>query len=243
MKTKGYKRFLDRMDYFNTDIEVAEILVLNSEVIKGNNAYIFNKVKEDKHPILCNRKNSSGSRRIVVNHLKKTVYVAFIKEMYEEVTEYIKYILREAALNGANTNRLVGEHKVNMNANELLSKPTRKDIIETIMEQIFQQLENEKSTLELIKKVKRKLGLNIPDNVITDALPYLEIRHIFVHSDGKPCNDFLNNYPAIQLDNKNRIVLNSDFAKKAFGTVKDLLHTIDQQMLTKNYISAGERME
>lgn len=243
MKTKGYKRFLDRMDYFNTDIEVAEILVLNRENIKGTGDLIFKKVTEDYHPILSNRQNSKGSRKIVVNHLKKTVYVAFIKEMYEEVTEYLKYILREAALNSDNPHRLVGEHKVNMSANDLLSKPTRKDIIEAIMYQIFQQLENEKSTLELIKKVRNKLGLTISDDIINAALPYLEIRHIFVHADGKPCEEFLEKYPTIQLDAKNRIALNSDFAKRAFSTVKTLLHTMDQDMLAKEYVSSSEKME
>lgn len=100
MASKGYKRFKSRLEYFRTDNEIAEIIVLNKELLKGDNA-IFKKVNAVKHPLLSNRTNNANSRRLVINHLRKTIYVAFIKDMYEEVTEYIRYILQEGAMNGA----------------------------------------------------------------------------------------------------------------------------------------------
>ena len=165
MASKGYSRFKNRLEYFRTDREMVEILVLNKELLKGKD-FIFKKVNPNKYPLLANRTNNADSRRLVVRHLRKTIYVAFIKDMYEEVTEYIRYILQEGGMNGADPKRLVGEHKVNMTANDILSKGTKKEIVQSIMEQIFQQLENEKSTINLIYKIKDKLGLTIEQALI-----------------------------------------------------------------------------
>lgn len=240
MNSKGYKRFIDRLRYFRTDNEVVEVIVSNKELLKGEES-IFVNVVEANHPILSKRQNNANSRTLVVKHLRKTIYVAFVKDMYEEVTEYIRYILKEAAINGADPNRLVGEHNVNMKANEILSKPNKREIISIIMEQIFQQLENERSTITLISKIKNKLGLNIPQDEIDAAIPYLEVRHVFVHSDGKPCEDFKRRYPEIKLDQNNRILLNSTFAKDAYKKIKNLILAIDNEMMSKNYFSASEK--
>lgn len=239
MASKGYRRFKNRLEYFRTDNEVAEIIVQNKELLKGADI-IFNKVTAEKQPLLYNRTNNANSRRLVVNHLRKTIYVSFIKDMYEEVTEYIRYILQEGAINGVDPRRLVGEHNVNMKANEILAMSTKRDIIHSIMEQIFQQLENERSTITLISKIKNKLGLSIEQQLIDEALPFLEIRHIFVHSDGKPNSVFLEKYPTFQLDEHHRILLNSTFAEKAYDAVNNLLVAIDNDMISKNYISASE---
>lgn len=239
MASKGYKRFKSRLEYFRTDNEIAEIIVLNKELLKGDNA-IFKKVNAVKHPLLSNRTNNANSRRLVINHLRKTIYVAFIKDMYEEVTEYIRYILQEGAMNGADTHRLVGEHNVNMKANDILSMGTKREIVQSIMDQIFQQLENERSTITLISKIRNKLGLAIEQQIIDDALPFLEIRHIFVHSDGKPNQVFLDKYPNIRLDDHNRILLNATFAEEAYNSINNLLIAIDNEMIAKNYFSTAE---
>lgn len=239
MNSKGYKRFTDRLRYFRTDNEVAEIIVSNKELLKGDDT-IFVSVKEAHHPNLFKRQNNANSRALVVQHLRKTIYVAFVKDMYEEVTEYIRYILKEAAINGADPNRLVGEHNISMKANEILSKSNKREIISIIMEQIFQQLENERSTINLIPKINRKLGLDISQDLIDNALPYLETRHVFVHSDGKPGEDFKRRYPNIKIDQSKRINLNSTFAKEAYQKIKKLILAIDNAMMEKNYFSASE---
>lgn len=239
MISKGYRRFKDRLRYFKQDIEFTEIVVLNKEMLKGDNA-IFQRVSHDKFPILSKRENTPESRKLVVEHLRKTVYTSFIKDLYEEVTEYLKYILKEAALNGAKPERLVGAHRVQMSANDILLKRDKQEIVEAIMLQIFQQLEGERSTIELIKKIKNKLGINLQDKLVDDAVPYLEIRHILVHSDGKPTEEFKNKYPTIKLDKKRKISLNYKFAQSAYNSIDLLLKQIDSEMMNLNYLSNSE---
>ena len=242
MKSKGYQRFYTRLDYFRLDREVVDILVKNKELLAGEDK-IFLGVTTSGHPLLSVRDNTEYSRTIVVKHLKNSVYVAFIKEIYEEVTEYIRYMLRQAALNGADTNRLLGEHNVSMKANVILSKGTKEEIVQLITDQMFQQLENERSTMTLIQKIKNKLGLNVDQATIDAALPYLECRHVFVHSDGKPTEEFYAKYPFIRTDAKGRINLTAEFLTKAFNAVNKLLLSIDKEMLRLNYIPVGEQIK
>lgn len=239
MTSKGYKRFKNRLDYFRTDNEVAEIIVVNKELLKGDNT-IFKNVNLTNHPLLSNRENKPNSRGLVVQHLRKTIYVAFIKDMYEEVTEYIHYILQQGAMNGADTKRLVGEHNIEMTANDILSKNNKKEIVQAVMMQIFRQLENQQSTIKLISSIKNKLGLSINQELINKALPFLESRHIFVHADGKPDQAFLNKYPNIKLDSKKRILLNSAFANDAYDAINNLVSALDKEMIDRNYLSASE---
>lgn len=240
-KSKGYQRFYDRLNFFRIDKEVVDNFYENKETLAGADK-IFIGVNHVSYPLLNIRQNTTDSRNLVVKHLQHTVYVSFIKEIYEEVTEYIRYILKEAALNGADTNRLIGEHNVNMKANDILSKGSKKDIVEYIMNSVFQQLENERSTLELIKKIKSKLGLNITQNLIDDALPYLELRHVLVHSDGKPNTDFRTKYPFFSLDQKRKVKLTQTVLDDSYKKVNALLLKMDKEMIRLNYISDSEKI-
>lgn len=136
---------------------------------------------------------------------------------------------------------LIGENnKINLDANFILSAPNHDALRKAVTEHIFQQLENEKSTLDLIKKINNKLGLNIPEKVIKEALPYLLIRHIFVHSDGKPDKDFKEKYPQFKLDEKKKINLLKLSINDIKDKVKELIRMIDEKMLEKGFFPKNE---
>lgn len=242
MKSKGYQRFSDRLNHFLIDCEMVDILVIDQDLLAGTEK-IFANVTNATHPKLNHRQNNTNSRELVVTHLRNTVFVSFIKDLYEEVTEYLKYILREAALNGAEPGRLIGDHNCNIKANCILSRTTREEIVEMVMSIVFQSLENERSTLELLRKIQAKLGLDIDERLIDDALPYLEIRHVFVHSDGKPNPEIRHKYHQFTLRPKtHRIELNLSVIKTAFEKVNNLLLEYDQKMIEKNFISSIEQI-
>lgn len=240
MQSKGYKRFCDRLHYFMIDCEVADVMLINKETIAGDGDTIFASVTRASHPKLSNRSNIANSRSLIIRHLCNSVQVSFIKEMYEEVTEYMRYILREAALNGAEPGRLLGEHNIKVQANDILSRESYIDVVAFITSNVLQSLENERSTLDLLRKVTRKLDLEIDDNLINNALPYLEIRHIFVHSDGKPTQDFRGRYPFIRLRSNGRIELSLNIVRTAYVNVNNMIKEYDKKMIDKNFISGNE---
>lgn len=239
MKSKGYLRFYNRIQYFQADMELIDILLQNKERLSGENS-IFNGIDTVKHITLSAYANTAHSRKLAIFHLRSTLFVSYIKEIYEEVTEYIRYVLEQSAKNGANINRLVGPNKVSFDANFLLTANSYDVIARAVTDSIFQQLENEKSSVELLKKINIKLDLQIDEIIINEALPYLLIRHIFVHADGKPSADFKSNYPTIKINTKGRIELTETLLLTAKTKIIELLNLIDQKVLAKGFFPTNQ---
>lgn len=239
-KSKGYVSFLNKITHFNADLEVIDIIVENAELMKSDE-FLFVNVNPNKHKELAGRKVSSTNRNIALNHLKKTVYSSYIKDLYEEVTEYLKYILKNyAVLPNSNVNRLVGEHNFKCSANDILNLSSYEDVVGMVTDSIFQQLENEKSTLELLKKIKSKLGLDIEEAQLEQALPFLLVRHYLVHSDGKIPSEIYQKYQELKIDKFGYVILSYTFIKKAKNKVANLIKLIDSEIYNKGYLPQSE---
>lgn len=237
--SKGYWLFKNRLVRFREDCEFAEAVVLNRECLKGDEALI-KKITKGKFPMLYYRQNNPNGRTSVAKHLRNTTFVAFIKEIYEEVAEYFRYILKQGALNGVEIGRLVGNNEINLKANEILSKTNMDEVVDLIMKRLFRQLENERSTTKLIAQINNKLGLSIEQHIINNALPYLEARHIFVHADGKPDKDYLTRHQQTKTDSNGRIKLDDVFIRRAYSAAKILIIAFDREMADHKYLSDSE---
>ena len=240
MKSKGYLRFMNRIHFFAVDHEVMDVIKINSDKLAGED-HIFLNVTKSGHPKLYNHTNNQGTRDKLINHLRNTLYVSFIKELYEEVTEYMRYILFHGAKAAPNKQRFVGEHRVTFKANDILTAGDHDAIIKMVVDDIYQSLEAEKSTVDLLNKTKSKLDLTVDNTIIEEALPYLLLRHIFVHSDGKPNQEFQTKYPQINFKNvKGRIILSKKLLKDARIKIERMIHTFDNEMITKGYFPSEE---
>jgi hypothetical protein len=117
MKTKAYVRFLNRVAHFDADMELADVVNIAKDAGKLHSdqaQHMFDDVNPARHPRLAERANSDGGRTIAVGHLKTTLYSSFLKDIYEDLYAYMQEILAEAARNGLDPNRLVGEHRVSL---------------------------------------------------------------------------------------------------------------------------------
>lgn len=240
-KSKGFLRFNNRTLYFRADCEFADILDKNIELLAGDGEDVLKNIAPIKHATYKSTyKNTPFARKLFVNHFQYTLYSSFIKELYEETTEYFRYILIQGAKNTTNVNRIVGEHKTNFDANSLLSTSTHEEVIQLVIENIFQQLENERSTVDLINKIKRKLGLTISDNIVNEALPYLLLRHILVHSDGKPNKEFTDKYQTFIINKKGRCELSLRLVSDAHKKILLLIKEFDKGMILNNFFLNDE---
>ncbi|TOH21910.1 hypothetical protein, partial [Vibrio parahaemolyticus] len=66
---------------------------------------------------------------------------AYVKDVYEEVTAYLKTILELAAQNGFEAGRLIGEHSFKINAKEVLEAGSWEYMANLISDSVFQSLE------------------------------------------------------------------------------------------------------
>jgi len=180
---------------------------------------------------------------MAINHLKASFYSGCIKDIYEYLTIYFQDILKSSAINGIDPDRLIGEHKTAFDANILLKCDSHNEVVELITKSVFRGLENEKSTIKLIEKINKKLDLSINQSSITNAMPYLELRHLLVHSDGKIDQKFTKSYPDFEsgiVKTNSKIKLTHKIVQDAKLTITTLVEEYDAQVIHKKLIHTDE---
>jgi len=243
MKTKSYIRFSSRAAHLDVDIELADVLKISIQagmLSTAGTQRIFDKVNPQQHPRLAARANTSESRRLAANHLKATLCEAFIKNIYEDATQYILEILTAAAKKGLDPNRLIGEHKVSFEANDILKAGNWDKVVSMVAQSVFRKLENEKSTKNLLEKINSKLNLGVSQAKIDAALPYLEIRHLLVHADGKADQKFCESFPAIGATAGQKLKLDYALLQQARISICELVNEYDQKIVAGNVVLPHE---
>ena len=77
-------------------------------------------------------------RLLVLHHLKSTVYSAYIKELYEEFTMYLKGVMQDIYLTAKiSPDRIVGEHRMTLSANDILKYAADGTIAAVVIDSIF----------------------------------------------------------------------------------------------------------
>lgn len=238
--SKAGLRFINRLDNFDEDIEFVNLLYSSeASILKSkNNETLFDGL--DKRSILSRRKVNARSRKLVIAHLRSTVYVAFIKEIYEEFSEYLRTLLEEASLSvKENAKRIIGNCSINYQGIELLNYQNIKDIHKRIANDVFRQLENERSTIKLLKIICDRLQIRVDQQIIDGAMPYLELRHVLVHADGKADDDFLKKYKDIFIYKTKRVNIDLKVVENAKKNIKELVVAIDKEAVYNGIVKGN----
>lgn len=238
MKTKAYQAFHTKVIYFDDDIDLIEVIrlsILNGDLTDPTTQFALKNIDPSVHIHLKRRKNSDGSRSLIANHLRQTVYSSYVKDVYEEVTQYLRTILVQAAENGFDAGRLIGEHSTKIDAKVVLAAGNWKDVARLIADSVFQALEAEKSTLKLLNKISTKLALGVDQNLIDAALPFLEVRHFLVHTDGKVPTEFTRDNPQIPVK-AGYLKIDYKFVDKLRNAVKKLMREFDERVVLANIL-------
>lgn len=243
MQTKPHSRFFNRAAHLDADIELADILkiaISDGALTANRGPHLFDQVNPQQHPRLAARKNSSHNRQIAVNHLKATLCASFIKDIYEDAMQYFSEILEAAARHGLDPNRLIGEHKISIETNEILLAGSWPNVVHMVSQSVFRRLEGERNTKKLIEKVNSKLALGVAGSTIEAALPYFEIRHLLVHNDGKADQKFSDAFPTFAAKPDHKIKLDYSVLQHARSAVVALIDEFDRQIVSGNVVSRSE---
>ncbi|WP_294217966.1 hypothetical protein [uncultured Sphingomonas sp.] len=237
MTTKAYHRFSQRIAYYNSDVELVEVLVGQFVQMPNTNDNIAVSLGCDagRYPNLARRVNVRDSRKIVGGHLKATLHASFIKDLFEDFSEFIADTMTKAAQAGIDPARFVGEIKLDIHAAEILGTGGWDAAVKLVSDAIFRKLENERNTKDLIRKASARLGLALETGIVEAAMPFLDARHILVHRDGTADELYRRDYPQIAL-RKGKIVVNFDFVLSARAAVDALARHIDDRIIHANLV-------
>lgn len=246
MPSKAFHRFKQRLIAYESDIELVDVLITNFLRIPSDAQTICAAVegRADFHVRLQACPNTDQARRILASHLRLTIHTSFIKELYEDFSEFLANSLSRAALAGVDPARFAGDVKLDIQAREILQAGSWDAVIRLISDKIFRAMENERNTRTLIQKMSARIGLRLEAPIMNAAMPYLDARHILVHRDGKPDELYSRSYPEISLT-KGAIALTHDFVGSARDTVRTLAEHIDAKIIDANLVRrqdmAGQR--
>lgn len=237
--SKPLLSFKNKLSHFDDDIEFVDILysTVKGTTIDGSKLRLFEYQDQEKHPNISRYSICQDNRLLIMRHLKSTIYSSYVKDVYEEVTIYLHSIISEAYQNASVTpSRIIGEHKMSLSTVEILTGIQNGTLAQTVIDNTFQALENERSTISLIKKTCKKLGINVQSQLINDAVYYLEIRHKLVHTDGYADEKFRKSHPTLKYTNGNYIDLTYQIIQSARTAIFTLMETIDADAIAKAII-------
>lgn len=243
MKTKAYVTFLNRVAHYDADLELVDVLkgiVRAGQLHNPDSEFLFDQVDGDRHPTLARRTPTDNGRTIAINHLRATVYSSYLKDLYEDVTAYLRSILRCAMENGLDPGRLIGEHEIKLKANRVLSTGNWDTLIGLVSSSVFRLLENERDTKGLLEKMSKKLNMEVDEDKISAALPFLEWRHFLVHADGVADEKFCQAYPTFRVKPGNRIPLRWARIQTARSAVMALIEEFDMKVVQHGVVSASQ---
>ena len=97
--TKLRRTFEQRIANFNEDLELLDVLRI-SVLKEDSETQIWLKLLEnvDKKKHSHIEKNFHNRKELIINHFRKTVYSSYVKDLYEEVYDYLKSILKIVSL-------------------------------------------------------------------------------------------------------------------------------------------------
>ena len=241
MKTKSLLRFFNRADHFQADIEIADIFAL--AVSKGalkSAVSLFEHCDSAKHPTIAKRKVTDHNRMMASRHLGKTLCAAYIKDLYEDFSRYLAEIVESSAKKGLGADRIIGDHKFTIEANELLKLGSWDAVIGFVSATLFRRIENEKSTIKLISAIDAKLDLKLDAAIRDAALPFLDLRHLLVHRDGVPDKEYCDKYQALGFTIGERVALSFKLVSDAKATIHALARHVDHKVVDLKLVSEGE---
>jgi len=230
-KTKAYHRFKQRCDYYETDLELCDLLVRDFIKMADSDGPVAAALgsSKSKHPKL-GQKNTKRTREVRGGHLRATLQASFVKDLYEDFIEFLAETMARAAQKGIDPNRFAGNMKLEIKATDLLAAGSWDGVVTIISQKVFRALEGERKTTELIKKAATRLGLKIDQAIIDAAMPYLDARHMLVHQDGRADELYSRKHKSVVVKN-GKIVLDSTFTAKARDTIDALARAIDQEII------------
>ena len=243
MMTRAYKSFSDKLFGFQCDLELIDIVrkaILDGALTDSTSRHVLKYLDSNQHQCLAGRKNRDTSRSLILSNLQQNTYSSYVKDVYEEVTLYLRKILAIYFRKDINHKRLIGEHSFSTDAKTLLALGNWDAVCNYVSSTVLQKMENERSSIELLRKMKQKLELDVDDSIIDAAIPYLKTRHFLVHSDGVLDNEFIQEHPFIPHTSKRTLKIDATFIADLRNKTILLIRSYDEQIIAKNIFSEDD---
>ncbi|MEJ7843586.1 MAG: hypothetical protein WKF95_17625, partial [Rubrobacter sp.] len=114
-------------------------------------------------------------------------------------------------------------------------------VCEHMIDQVFRNLENQRNTRALLTKILDKTNVRVEQQVLEDAMMYLEMRHLIVHNSSLIDKAFEQRYGDILSGVKagRKLKVDVGTAKRALQSVKNLCVHVDRSLVAGGFVHAA----
>ena len=243
MRSKALVRFLNRAARFDTDIELVDVLCVAAEagdLTPVTGEPLLAHIDPVAHPRLAKAKVTDHNRQLVIGHLRKTVYVSYIKDLYEDFGQYLDELIISANNKGLSPHQLRGEHRLLLSADEILESGSWDNVLGVIAESLQRRLD----TMGNVKKLAfldKKLGLELDHAVVTPAMSFLDLRHLLVHADGTADAAFCEKYPSFRARPGESVKVAEGTTRDARAAITSLVEHIDAKAVHVGVLAEADQ--
>lgn len=182
---------------------------------------------------------SQGSR--LMTQAKNSNYRAAIITLYSLWTDYMKGIVN--LMYDVEPQKIAGKASGELKFSEIISLGSYDAIKGKITDHVFRSLESERSTSKLLDKILKHTDISLQPQIKTNALAYLEMRHLFIHSSGMADSSYVKNYGEVvkTCQEGKRLPRNYVTVAAAYAAVFLLCSEIDKLLIDGKFIVTKEK--
>lgn len=221
------------------DLSISYVLAMMKQKISARNT-IIGALNQPS------TKNAKYSRLIhpvthadrIFNYSKSLNFEHAAITLYRYFGEYLKGVLEEMYAKDPMT--VVGKVQGNsLQFHELVALGSFQAISRNMIDTTFRRLEDERSTTKLFDRILGHTKINVPKDKKDEALKHLEMRHLFIHNNGKCDVPFEKNYGVhFRIKAGDDLPTNYKTTSTAIAAVVTLLKDVDQQLIAAGFIPA-----
>lgn len=183
----------------------------------------------------------------IFRHTQKKNVEFAINKLFTFFTDYMKnitkemytkkpfFIIQKAVVNKKDEDK----ENLQMTFAEILRLGSREHIHEEMVNRVFRSIEELRSTTKLLDRILNDTKINISKDMKRDALMYLEMRHLFIHNNGKADNKFATTYgkyfnPEVKANNL--LPRKFETFNKALDKISKLVIHIDLELIRTEFL-------
>ncbi len=172
----------------------------------------------------------------IVNYSKRESNKYCFVELYNMFASYMKDILKEMYL--LKPKSIIGNSHKEISFIKLSEFTSIDEIVDYMIDEIFRDFENERSTPKLVKRITGHTKISVPPAITDEAMMYLLMRHLIIHNNSKVDHDYYNKYHnVLPITVGGAVPATYINLQKALISVKTYLRTIDEELIRGGFIN------
>ena len=227
LKSKAYVAFLNRLATYKRDLDLLDILSRTTNVLPN--------VDTNKYTSFSEISLAEKDVQTYINHFKSTVHEGVLKNVYELMMLYFRNIIESVLKHGVDPVHVLGESSEKLELSTIVKAGSWDGLLNKLSKIVLKRLEGLKDTTKLTETLAKRLSISVDGHYLDSAKPYFAMRHLLVHNNGLPDEDFKKKNPGLIV--KGEIEIKYKGVKKAIDAIGKSVEEFDKALITHNIIA------